>query len=74
MNQKNLEIGIELEAISECVMKTTGDKALIIGKKYPIIAFTEDEDNADEMAVVIIDEQQEEHLFGITKLENYFKL
>jgi hypothetical protein len=72
MNKSNLQIGSELVAINKCTMNRTFENSLVIGKKYPIVEFTEDEDNPIELAVVIIDEQNENHLFSIADLENYF--
>lgn len=72
MEKSKLQIGSELVAINECVMRTTKVPALKIGKKYPIVDFTDDEDDPTEVAVVIMDEKNEEHLYPINELEDYF--
>lgn len=65
-----LEIGKKLEAIDPCVMRSTGEEALIVGKEYEIIDLTISED--DDESIVIIDEQNEEHLFPIEELSKWF--
>lgn len=66
-----LEIGKKLEAIDPCVMRSTGIESLIVGKEYEIIDFTIGEEDDD--CIVIIDEENEEHLFPIEELSKWFK-
>lgn len=66
-----LEIGKKLEAIDPCVMRSTGIKSLIVGKEYEIIDFTIGEEDDD--CIVVIDEENEEHLFPIEELSKWFK-
>jgi len=71
MEKSKLQIGSELVAINPCVMRTTGEEALVVGKEYGIIDLTKDDDDEDE--VVIIDEQNEEHWFLVDELPKWFK-
>jgi hypothetical protein len=73
MEKSKLQIGSELVAINPCVMRTTGEEALVVGKEYKIIDLTKDEDEDDEDEVVIIDEQNEEHWFLVDELPKWFK-
>ena len=66
-----LEIGKKLEAIDPCVMRSTGIESLIVGKEYEIIDLTIDDNDND--CIVIIDEENEEHLFPIEELSKWFK-
>ena len=66
-----LEIRKKLEAIDPCVMRSTGIESLIVGKEYEIIDLTIDDNDND--CIVIIDEENEEHLFPIEELSKWFK-
>ena len=66
-----LEIRKKLEAIDPCVMRSTGIESLIVGKEYEIIDLTIDDNDND--SIVIIDEENEEHLFPIEELSKWFK-
>ena len=66
-----LKIGKKLEAINPCVMRSTGEEALIVGKEYEIIDITIGEENTE--CIVIIDEQNDEHEFPIEELSKWFK-
>ena len=66
-----LEIRKKLEAIDPCVMRSTGMESLIVGKEYEIIDLTIDDNDND--CIVIIDEENEEHLFPIEELSKWFK-
>jgi hypothetical protein len=70
MDKSKLQIGTELVAINPCLMRSTGEEALVVGKEYKIIDLTKDEDDEDE--VVIIDEQNEEHWFLVDELCGFF--
>ena len=66
-----LEIGKKLEAIDPCVMRSTGKDSLVVGDKYEIIDLTISED--DDESIVIMDKENEEHLFPIEELSKWFK-
>jgi hypothetical protein len=65
-----LEIGKKLEAIDPCVMRSTGEETLIVGKEYEIIDLTIGEENNE--CIVIIDEENDEHEFPIEELSKWF--
>ena len=70
MEKSKLQIGTELVAINPCLMRSTGEEALIVGKEYKISYLdTDDEDND---CIVIIDEQNEEHWFLVDELSGFF--
>jgi hypothetical protein len=69
----DLEIGTNLYAIQKCVMHSTREEALTIGKAYPIIGFEPENPYAKE-AIIIIDDQEDEHLFDIYDLHEFFTL
>lgn len=52
-------------------MRSTGIESLIVGKEYEIIDLTIDDNDND--CIVIIDEENEEHLFPIEELSKWFK-
>ena len=66
-----IKIGKKLEATNPCVMIRTGEESLIVGKEYEIIDLTIDDNDND--CIVIIDEENEEHLFPIEELSKWFK-
>jgi hypothetical protein len=66
-----IKIGKKLEAINPCTMRSTGEESLIVGKEYEIIDLTIDDNDND--CIVIIDEENEEHLFPIEELSKWFK-
>jgi len=66
-----IKIGKKLEATNPCVMIHTGEESLIVGKEYEIIDLTIDDNDND--CIVIIDEENEEHLFPIEELSKWFK-
>ena len=65
-----LKIGKKLEAINPCIMGSTDEETLIVGKEYEIIDLTIGEE--DDECIVIIDEQNEEHLFPVNELSKWF--
>jgi hypothetical protein len=69
MEKSKLQIGTELVAINPCLMRTTGEEALIVGKEYEIIDLTKDDEDND--CIVIIDEQNEEHWFLVDELSKW---
>jgi hypothetical protein len=73
IERKDLEIGTNLYAIQKCVMHITREQALTIGKAYPIIGFEPVDANGKE-AIIIIDDQEDEHLFDIYDLHEFFTL
>ena len=66
-----LKIGKKLEAINPCKMFQWEEESLIVGKEYEIIDLTIGEE--DDECIVIIDEQNEEHLFPVNELSKWFK-
>jgi hypothetical protein len=66
-----IKIGKKLEATNPCTMRSTGEESLIVGKEYEIIDLTIDDNDND--CIVIIDEENEEHLFPIEELSKWFK-
>ena len=65
-----LKIGKKLKAIDPCVMRSTGEDSLVVGDEYEIIDLTISEDG-DE-SIVIMDKENEEHLFPIEELSKWF--
>ena len=61
--------GDMLEAIDPCIM-TNGYYSLKVGKKYEVLEVVEAE---DEVCVLIIDEENEDHYFPLEDLNTYFK-
>ena len=66
-----IKIVKKLEASDPCVMRSTGEESLIVGKEYEIIDLTVSED--DDECIVIMDKKNEEHLFPIEELSKWFK-
>jgi|694.fasta_scaffold06641_31 hypothetical protein len=73
IKREQLEIGTILYAVQPCIMKTTGEKSLTIGKAYPITEFYRETPEEEEM-LVIIDDQEDEHCFDFYDLHKYFTL
>ena len=71
MNKNQLKVGDKLIAINLCTMRTSLEHSLTIGKEYEIIAFDR-EDNED--CILIIDDQDDEHLYPISELDIWFRL
>jgi len=69
ISKNELKVGDKLTAISPGTMISTAINALTIGKEYEIMMFEEDD---DEDYVLIIDDQNDEHLYPINELEKWF--
>lgn len=54
-------------------MIDSGESHITPGTEYPVIDICPDEDNPDEKAVVIINDEGQEHLFPIRELPTWFK-
>ena len=70
ISKNELKVGDKLTAISPGTMISTAINALTIGKEYEIMIFEEDD---DEDYVLIIDDQNDEHLYPIEELSKWFK-
>jgi len=69
ISKNELKVGDKLTAISPGTMISTAINALTIGKEYEIMIFEEDD---DEDYVLIIDDQNDEHLYPVNELEKWF--
>jgi hypothetical protein len=69
LSKNELKVGDKLTATSPCKMYREEINALTIGKKYEIMMF-EEEDNEDY--ILIIDDQNEKHLYPVNELEKWF--
>jgi hypothetical protein len=87
MEKEKLKPGNKITAINPCIMRTTKVNALTIGKEYEILAIERDEDKdyiskildeyeeyEAEYSILILNDQEEEHLFPIKDLEDYFNV
>jgi hypothetical protein len=69
ISKNELKVGDKLTAISPCKMYREEINALTIGKEYEIMMF-EEEDNEDY--VLVVDDQNDKHLYPINELEKWF--
>ena len=69
ISKNELKVGDKLTAISPGTMISTAINALTIGKEYEIMMF-EEEDNEDY--VLVVDDQNDKHLYPINELEKWF--
>jgi hypothetical protein len=69
LSKNELNVGDKLTAVSPCTMIRTAMDALTIGKEYEIMMF-EEENNEDY--VLIIDNQDNKHLYPVNELEKWF--
>ena len=67
MNTENLKVGDVLIAIDECKMTDSKEKALIIGKEYPII-------KTSDTHFYINSEFDDNHMFSFDEYQDIFKL
>ena len=87
ISKKQLNVGDKLIAISPCTMNDTTIDALTVGKEYEIKSFELNEDENYDLipddefedydflnCILIIDDQDNEHLYPINELEKWFKL
>jgi hypothetical protein len=70
ISKNELKVGDKLTAISPGTMISTSIDALTIGKEYEIMMFEEDD---DKDYVLIIDDQNDKHLYPIEELSKWFK-
>jgi hypothetical protein len=87
ISKNELKAGDKLIAINPCTMRNSGINALTVGKEYEILAIERDEDKdyiskildeyeeyEAEYSILILNDQEEEHLYPINELENWFDI
>jgi hypothetical protein len=87
ISKNELKAGDKLIAINPCTMRNSGINALTVGKEYEILAIERDEDKdyiskildeyeeyEAEYSILILNDQEEEHLYPINELKDWFDI
>jgi hypothetical protein len=87
ISKNELKAGDKLIAINPCTMINSGINALTVGKEYEILAIERDEDKdyiskildeyeeyEAEYSILILNDQEEEHLYPINELKDWFDI
>jgi hypothetical protein len=71
LNKNELKVGDKLIATDPCTMNGTTINALTVGKEYEIVSFEEEWEGE---CVLVINDQNDEHLYSIKELEKWFEV